>query len=71
VNPFERGEIRPELFQAACQMGLEGWVNDMEAATHALPLAHAHDGSPVDPNSPDPTLPPPTYPETAKTKTEK
>jgi hypothetical protein len=25
VNPFERGEIGPDLFRAACQMGLEGW----------------------------------------------
>jgi bifunctional non-homologous end joining protein LigD len=27
VNPFERGEIGPELFQAACRMGLEGLVS--------------------------------------------
>jgi bifunctional non-homologous end joining protein LigD len=27
VNPFERGEIGPDLFQAACQMGLEGLVS--------------------------------------------
>ena len=26
VNPFERGEIGPDLFQAACDMGLEGLV---------------------------------------------
>lgn len=26
VNPFERGEIGPELFQAACRMSLEGLV---------------------------------------------
>jgi hypothetical protein len=26
VNPFERGEIGPELFRAACDMGLEGLV---------------------------------------------
>jgi bifunctional non-homologous end joining protein LigD len=24
VNPFERGEIGPELFRAACRMGREG-----------------------------------------------
>jgi ATP-dependent DNA ligase len=24
VNPFERGEIGPDLFRAACRMGLEG-----------------------------------------------
>jgi ATP-dependent DNA ligase len=27
VNPFERGEIGPGLFQAACRMGLEGLVS--------------------------------------------
>jgi bifunctional non-homologous end joining protein LigD len=27
VNPFERGEIGPELFQAVCRMGLEGLVS--------------------------------------------
>jgi bifunctional non-homologous end joining protein LigD len=27
VNPFERGEIGPELFRAACRMGLEGLVS--------------------------------------------
>jgi bifunctional non-homologous end joining protein LigD len=27
VNPFERGEIGPDLFQAACRMGLEGLVS--------------------------------------------
>ena len=27
VNPFEQGEIGPDLFQAACQMGLEGLVS--------------------------------------------
>jgi ATP-dependent DNA ligase len=26
VAPFERGEIGPELFRAACNMGLEGLV---------------------------------------------
>jgi bifunctional non-homologous end joining protein LigD len=24
INPFERGEIGPDLFRAACRMGLEG-----------------------------------------------
>jgi ATP-dependent DNA ligase len=24
INPFERGEIGPDLFEAACKMGLEG-----------------------------------------------
>ena len=27
VAPFERGEIGPDLFRAACQMGLEGLVS--------------------------------------------
>ena len=27
VNPFERGEIGPDLFQAACRLGLEGLVS--------------------------------------------
>ena len=27
VNPFERGEIGPELFTAACRMGLGGLVS--------------------------------------------
>ncbi|MCA1503814.1 RNA ligase family protein [Bradyrhizobium sp. NBAIM02] len=27
INPFERGEIGPELFRAACRMGLEGLVS--------------------------------------------
>lgn len=27
VNPFERGDIGPELFKAACRMGLEGLVS--------------------------------------------
>ena len=27
VNPFERGELGPDLFRAACRMGLEGVVS--------------------------------------------
>lgn len=27
VNPFEIGAIGPDLFHAACDMGLEGWVS--------------------------------------------
>ena len=27
INPFERGEIGPDLFRAVCQMGLEGLVS--------------------------------------------
>jgi hypothetical protein len=28
-NPFERGEIGPDLFRAACDMGLEGLVSKL------------------------------------------
>jgi ATP-dependent DNA ligase len=27
INPFERGEIGPDLFRAACRLGLEGLVS--------------------------------------------
>ena len=27
IAPFEQGEIRPDLFRAACNMGLEGLVS--------------------------------------------
>jgi len=27
INPFERGESGPDLFVAACRMGLEGLVS--------------------------------------------
>ena len=27
VNPFERGEVGPDLFRAACNMDLEGLVS--------------------------------------------
>jgi bifunctional non-homologous end joining protein LigD len=27
VNSFDRGEIRPDLFRAACRLGLEGLVS--------------------------------------------
>jgi bifunctional non-homologous end joining protein LigD len=27
INPFEQGEIGPDLFWAACRMGLEGLVS--------------------------------------------
>jgi bifunctional non-homologous end joining protein LigD len=29
VNAFERGDIGPELFRAACRMGLEGLVSKL------------------------------------------
>jgi hypothetical protein len=28
INPFERGEIGPDLFRAACGIGLEGLVSN-------------------------------------------
>jgi hypothetical protein len=31
VNPFERGEIGPDLYRAACRMGLEGGVERSHA----------------------------------------
>jgi bifunctional non-homologous end joining protein LigD len=33
INPFERGEIGPDLFRAACDMGLEGLVSIRVALT--------------------------------------
>jgi len=30
IAPFEQGEIRPELFEAACRMGLEGMCRSGE-----------------------------------------
>lgn len=27
INPFERGELGPDLFRAACKLGLEGLVS--------------------------------------------
>ena len=27
INPFERGEIGPDLFRAGCDMGLKGLVS--------------------------------------------
>lgn len=27
INPFERGELGPDLFRAACNIGLEGLVS--------------------------------------------
>jgi bifunctional non-homologous end joining protein LigD len=34
VNPFERGEIGPDLFKAACRMGLEGLVSKRRDRPH-------------------------------------
>jgi bifunctional non-homologous end joining protein LigD len=33
VAPFEQGEIGPELFTAACRMGLEGLVSKHQERT--------------------------------------
>src|SRR5258705_479226 len=38
VAPFERGEIGPNLFDAACQVGLEGLVSWTDASL-LLPAA--------------------------------
>jgi bifunctional non-homologous end joining protein LigD len=35
VAPFEQGEIGPDLFGAACRMGLEGLVSKHRAPTDA------------------------------------
>jgi hypothetical protein len=34
INPFEQGEIGPELFRAACKMGLEGLVSKRSDRPH-------------------------------------
>jgi bifunctional non-homologous end joining protein LigD len=34
VNPFEQGEIGPDLFRAACNMGLEGLVSKRRDRPH-------------------------------------
>ena len=34
VAPFEQGEIGPDLFQAACDMGLEGLVSKRRHRRH-------------------------------------
>jgi ATP-dependent DNA ligase len=39
VNPFERGEIGPDLFRAACRMGLEGMY---QSAGTGLIVAGGH-----------------------------
>jgi len=36
VNPFERGEIGPDHFRAACRMGLEGMVSKHRDRARAL-----------------------------------
>jgi ATP-dependent DNA ligase len=41
VNPFERGEIGPDLFRAACRMGVEGLVSKhRERAYRSGPCKH-------------------------------
>jgi hypothetical protein len=34
VNPFEQGAIGPDLFRAACDMGLEGLVSTRSDRLH-------------------------------------
>jgi bifunctional non-homologous end joining protein LigD len=36
IAPFEMGEIGPDLFRAACDMGLEGWYRSAEIGPIAL-----------------------------------
>ena len=36
INPFERGEIGPDLFRAACRMGLEGLVSKRRERPYQL-----------------------------------
>ena len=36
VNPFQRGEIGPDLFLAACRMGLEALVSKHRCARQAF-----------------------------------
>jgi hypothetical protein len=43
INPFERGEIGPDLFRSACQMGLEG----LPPASRATIRAASCDGAGV------------------------
>ena len=47
INPFERGDIGPDLFRHACLTGLEGLVSKhreraIAAALPALPYPHGH-----------------------------
>lgn len=36
VAPFERGEIGPDLFRAACRMGLRGWSRSIASGHTGL-----------------------------------
>ena len=38
VNPFERGEMGPDLFRAACWMELEGLVSKLPLPLSRRPL---------------------------------
>jgi hypothetical protein len=51
VNPFERGEIGPDLFRAACDMGLEGWHQGI--GTGPIKVAGQSIGSSEKPGAPD------------------
>jgi len=39
VAEFEQGEIEPDLFRAACRMGLEGLVSGLRARTRQIRFA--------------------------------
>jgi ATP-dependent DNA ligase len=43
INPFERGELGPDLFRAACNMGLRDWCRN--AATGLIRRAGPSIGS--------------------------
>ena len=43
VAPFEQGEIGPELFDAACRMGLEGLVSKHRKRVYRPPLGQAQE----------------------------
>ena len=40
INPFERGEIGPDLFRAACRMGLEVWCPSV-GTVHIRPVGQS------------------------------
>jgi ATP-dependent DNA ligase len=44
INPFESGAIGPDLFRAACDMGLEGLVSKRADRPYRWPLAALDQG---------------------------
>ena len=41
INPFERGEIGPDLFRAACRMGLEGLLSKNAGTVRIRPVGRS------------------------------